>query len=669
MALAQPGQHLEVLRVLAEALHHLPVLDVGERVVDVGELLGRDLAGREQALLREDVGDDHRPRRGAVPRRHRQQVPGGVRQPLLSPAPVVVGAGHRVGQVEVDAQRVAEAAGDAVHDPARRVRVLVRAEEQVVGVAPAVAVQHGGVEGVEPQDPVELILGVGAQARREGGVAGEVGQGQAGSEGERAQPRVLTLPPGRGVGVGRIEEAGVADAGLGHHALPRITEGVRHLGGQRQLGLQRLAHDGQHGLLPRLVAPHHVEVRDEAHHRQAGVGRVEERALLAVRAEVADGCAVARPTPHQALRAGVRRGLVLRLGGGQEQLAGGQQRAVVVDDVLLAVVREQRVVLRQEGPGVLGRPQVVGLALPGRAHGRRPRQGGDGQAGPRAQAGLIPHVLQAQGASGLQPPFPRLRGQDGEAARVASDAAVLRPLARPRRGHRAVERPFGRLHAHQVVGSPGAFVHQAPQVLAEGGVAALLQQVVRLEQAPGGEGELLRVEVGREGEVGEVLAVVAGRVVPAAVRVHARTLRAALEGQRAVGLVQRARGALSLEVVEDVRQRVPLEHVLPHPEGERARLAGHQPVASLTLQRGEVERPVVRLTPARDLPGGLRGAGQHALAALHVLHHERRDRVARASLDHGALGAGEVVAEVVGEDRGRGCGQDGQEQDHSGLLL
>ena len=45
----RPVRILEVLRIQRRALHDLPVRDVGERVVDVGQLVGRDPARVDHA--------------------------------------------------------------------------------------------------------------------------------------------------------------------------------------------------------------------------------------------------------------------------------------------------------------------------------------------------------------------------------------------------------------------------------------------------------------------------------------------------------------------------------------------------------------------------------------------------------------------------------------------
>ena len=136
--------------------------------------------------------------------------------------------------------------GDAVDDAAGRVRVLAGAEVAGTrGCCVPCPCSMRGVERVEAQDPVELVLGVAPEPRREGGVVGEVRERQARREGQRAQPRVLALPPGRGLGVVGEEEARVAHAVLRLHELARVAERVGDLGRDRQLPLERGAHGRQ----------------------------------------------------------------------------------------------------------------------------------------------------------------------------------------------------------------------------------------------------------------------------------------------------------------------------------------------------------------------------------------------------------------------------------------
>ena len=55
---AQPGQALKVLGIAREAFHDLSVLDVGECVVDVRQLVGSDGGRVDQLVFGEDVADD-----------------------------------------------------------------------------------------------------------------------------------------------------------------------------------------------------------------------------------------------------------------------------------------------------------------------------------------------------------------------------------------------------------------------------------------------------------------------------------------------------------------------------------------------------------------------------------------------------------------------------------
>ena len=125
--------------------------------------------------------------------RRGQQVPGGVRQPLLAPAPVVVGASRRMRQVEVDAVRISEARGDAVDDAAGGVGVFVGIEEAVLRVVAADAGKQRGVERIEAEDPVELILRIAAEAAGKGGVVGVVRNGAA-AQRTRATPGARLRP-------------------------------------------------------------------------------------------------------------------------------------------------------------------------------------------------------------------------------------------------------------------------------------------------------------------------------------------------------------------------------------------------------------------------------------------------------------------------------------------
>jgi hypothetical protein len=303
-----------------------------------------------------------------------------------------------------------------------------------------------------------------------------------------------------------------------------------------------------------------------------------------------------RKTREKARGPRIRRFLVARLARGPEQLRGPEQRAVVVHDVLAPVVRELHVVGGQEGPAVFGGAEVVGLPLARRRPEGGLGQGGDGEAAPGAEAALV---------------FGLVGARDGLRARVAADAAVVGALGRSRPRHRAIERPPGRLHADEVVRAPRRLVEQTPQVLAEEGIGAALQEVVGLQESPGGQGNLLRVEVRGIRQVREMFAVVAGGVVPAAVRVH-HAVAPAFQGHRAVRLVEEARRALALEVVQDVGEGVALEHALSMRKGEEDTVP--PPVTQATRNapsRWSEEKSTVQYVQSRQratAPAGRGGA-------------------------------------------------------------
>ena len=118
------------------------------------------------------------------------------------------------------------------------------------------------------------------------------------------------------------------------------------------------------------------------------------------------------------------------------------------------------------------------------------------------------------------------------------DPPVLGLLLRaaPRDGD--VERALRVLAPDEVVGAEQGLVEEPLLILLEVGLAAPLDLPQGLEEAPGRERDLLGIEIGRVGQVREVLAVVPGGVEPAAVHVDDAGLP--LEGQLAVGLVPEA---------------------------------------------------------------------------------------------------------------------------------
>ncbi len=91
VVLPQAGQHLQVVGVAGTALDDPAAHDVGEREVDVGELLSADLVRLEDAVAGEDVGDDRRPRgfggggRGRPGRQQQREERRGVSHVTLRP--------------------------------------------------------------------------------------------------------------------------------------------------------------------------------------------------------------------------------------------------------------------------------------------------------------------------------------------------------------------------------------------------------------------------------------------------------------------------------------------------------------------------------------------------------------------------------------------------------
>src|SRR6185369_17982897 len=84
------------------------------------------------------------PRRlfAAVWGRDRQHIPGGVRQPLLLPAPIVICPSLFPPQVVIDVVLVAKSAGYSVRDPARSIGEFPGIKEHVFRIVPPHAVHH-----------------------------------------------------------------------------------------------------------------------------------------------------------------------------------------------------------------------------------------------------------------------------------------------------------------------------------------------------------------------------------------------------------------------------------------------------------------------------------------------------------------------------------------------
>jgi hypothetical protein len=110
----------------------------------------------------------------------------------------------------------------------------------------------------------------------------------------------------------------------------------------------------------------------------------------------------------------------------------------------------------------------------------------------------------------------------------------------------------------QVVGSVKALVQQAALVLGEVVVSARLERLIAAQQRPGGERDLLRIEIRGRVLMREVFAVVAGRIPPAAMRIQELARRAG-HGEVPVGALHLSSGALALEIVDDAGERIALQ--------------------------------------------------------------------------------------------------------------
>ncbi len=257
------------------------------------------------------------------------------------------------------------------------------------------------------------------------GVEGLVGQVQAlrgaRDRRERAEARVLALPPVAALVVVRHEELRRALAAGHGHVLARIPQGVGDglRGGEfeAQAAQQRRAdlHD-ECGLGLAVQEAHQRQAR------QAGVARVEEAARArAVAPPEAAGVLLVEHRPR-ARRARVTPARVARA---REELACREQRAVVVEEVVLVVVEELGVACLEQLEAADRRGEVLlarEFAIAMRACSARERR--DRHAAALAEAGLVVGRLDA---------FLR---------RVRADLALVFVLA-PLVEHRGVEEPFG----------------------------------------------------------------------------------------------------------------------------------------------------------------------------------------------------------------------------------
>ncbi len=301
--------------------------------------------------------------------------------PLLAPAPVLIQPILVLLRNKSHVVFVIESGGDAVADPPLRIGI----PGGIGGVVDAVTGQHAGVEGVLPEDPVELALAISEQRLA---LAGEVAGASKGHGRQRCEAGVLPLPPVTGFVVVGHKEAHARRFIHPFDILAGEGEGVARACAERQLGGQRLLH---HGLYPGLVflIRLYAQIFQQRQYRQTRFGGVVvgARAIL-----------VGRPVVTQ-LRMGALAGTELAGTGsclieplvaeGAGQLHRREQGAVVVDDVLDPVIQIGEVVFTQMqvaafgGLGVAAGIEVAADALAGGA-GQR----GDGHAAPLAKTRL-----------------------------------------------------------------------------------------------------------------------------------------------------------------------------------------------------------------------------------------------------------------------------------------
>src|SRR6266576_1059060 len=151
----------------------------------------------------------------------------------------------------------------------------------------------------------------------------------------------------------------------------------------------------------------------------------------------------------------------------------------------------------------------------------------------------------------------------------------------------------------------------------------------------------------------QVLAVVTGCVPPTAVGVERPFLRP-LKWQVPIGLVEAPSAALTLEVIDNIRQRFALQQVLLNHEGERAdrSMTGGaiQIIFPVAGERIEITRPEIPVTPLADRTFSPRGNHQKGSIAQPILQRAIRKRVAGFAENYKVLGPRRFVAQVAGQN-------------------
>lgn len=148
----------------------------------------------------------------------------------------------------------------------------------------------------------------------------------------------------------------------------------------------------------------------------------------------------------------------------------------------------------------------------------------------------------------------------------------------------------------------------------------------------------------------EMHAVIARRRVPAPVDVHVRGSGRIGIPQVRIRTIEDAADPLSLEIIDDVGERVAGQHVVSDTErkGHGIRVAVRLDlVAARRVQSGKVDRPVPPVAPLIDLAGRMRRSAQDGLAGVRIDDLERSEIIAGEALDDGMFRRVDVVANLI----------------------
>ena len=111
--------------------------------------------------------------------------------PLLAPAPAVLPLlGIGLGE-KVDVFFVIEACGDAVADASEGIWKV----SFVFWIVAPETVEHAGIEGIEAEDPIQLVCSILLEAVLQARILRDQRDGQSGGCGQGSQAGILALPP------------------------------------------------------------------------------------------------------------------------------------------------------------------------------------------------------------------------------------------------------------------------------------------------------------------------------------------------------------------------------------------------------------------------------------------------------------------------------------------